>query len=156
VRGILTRGVYGTRLRVWFWGSAPGVFAGRVMERQAAAGGGSRLGAWAGAQRGGGPPRLGGGGDGAGAGAVVRVRGDDRAPRAGCPARARSRWRSTYDWRPAVRIREPGSGRLRLGGISLLVAVIPVPNSDLRGQLGVVLPRMLPQKILIETKLRPL
>ena len=41
-----------------------------------------------------------------------------------------------------------------LGGISLLVAVIPVPNSGLRGELGVVLPRMLPQKILIDTKLR--
>ena len=52
----------------------------------------------------------------------------------------------------------PGLGRwarrLRLGGISLLVAVIPVPNSGLRGELGGVLPRMLPQKILIEAKFR--
>jgi hypothetical protein len=43
-----------------------------------------------------------------------------------------------------------------LGGISLLVTVIAVPKSGLRGELGVVLPRMLPQKILIDTKLRPL
>jgi hypothetical protein len=37
-----------------------------------------------------------------------------------------------------------------LGGIRLLVAVTPVPNSGLRGELGVMLPRMPPQKILIE------
>jgi hypothetical protein len=49
-------------------------------------------------------------------------------------------------------IKSGGLGRLGAGwgGISLLVAVIPVTNSGLRGELGVVLPRMLPQKILIE------
>jgi hypothetical protein len=39
-------------------------------------------------------------------------------------------------------------------GISLLVAVIPVTNRGLSGELGVVLPRMLPQKILIEAPSR--
>jgi len=55
---------------------------------------------------GGSPPLLDGGGDGAGAGAVPgwgtvdRVRDDGRAPRVGCPAKGRSRLRSTCAWCP--------------------------------------------------------
>jgi len=39
--------------------------------------------------------------------AVGRGRDEGRVPSIRCPERSRSR--STYDWRPAVRIREPGS-----------------------------------------------